>query len=71
LEFFIDDEYVLKVCRPGSEETCRYLLMGPKGWGCGKMSPDVKQTLDQRVDQGLMVAKGDNCAGIKNVTGAA
>ena len=68
---FIEDEYVLRVCRPGSKETCRYLLMSPKGWECGKVILDLKDTLDKRVEQGLMKAKGDNCTGIENVTGAA
>lgn len=71
LKELIPDEYVMRVCKPGSEETCRYLLLGPKGWTCGKMDPGAKNTLDLRVASGMMKAKGDNCIGIGNITGVA
>jgi hypothetical protein len=71
LESIIEDEYVTRVCRPGSEETCRYLLLGPKGWQCGKIFPETKDLLDKRVEDGRMRSKGNNCAGITSITGAA
>jgi hypothetical protein len=58
----ITDEYVKETCRPGQgEKTCRYLLMGPEGWECGKMDPSAKIIIDRRV--GGMAAKADNCEG--------
>ena len=70
MENIIEDDYVKKVCRPGSEDTCRYLLLGPCGWTCGKEF-GIKDMLDERVSQKTIRAKGDNCAGIKTITGAA
>jgi hypothetical protein len=59
----LDDDYVEDTCKPGQQEkTCRYLLMGPGGWQCGKLS-DLKTYIDQRVSAGTMIARGDNCEG--------
>jgi len=58
------ESHVKDVCRPGEgSETCRYLLMSPGGWVCGKHSA-LAVTLDNRVREGTMRAHGDNCAGI-------
>ena len=38
---FPSEDHVDKVCQPGKEEkTCRYLLVGSRGWECGKTEPD-------------------------------
>ena len=53
-------EYIKETCKPGhGTETCRYLLMGPEGWECGKL--ELKEVLDARVAR--MTAKGNNCKG--------
>jgi len=57
-----DDNHVKSVCKPGRlAETCRYLLMGPHGWECGKTDPSMKLVIDNKVHG--MTAKADNCEG--------
>lgn len=57
-----DRHHVWDYCKPGRmAETCRYLLMGPKGWECGKTDPSMKILIDSRVES--MNAQGDNCEG--------
>lgn len=59
----LDEAHVMATCRPGAgAETCRYLAMGPKGWSCEKHS-SLAQTLDDRVREETMTARGDNCEG--------
>jgi hypothetical protein len=58
----ITDKHVMAICKPGQmEKTCRYLLIGMEGWECGKMNPQIKKMLDERVTK--MSAQGDNCDG--------
>jgi hypothetical protein len=60
----LDDDYVRTTCQPGQrEKTCRYLLMGRGNWECGKFDAVIKATVDHRVAEGTMVARGDNCEG--------
>ena len=71
MDFSIPDEYVEKFCKPGrGAETCRYLLMGKGGWECAKDS-EFQELVEKNFEKGIMVARGDNCAGITNVTGVA
>jgi len=52
-----------QVCKIGQgNECCRYITVGPQGFGCEKHS-DLKGVLDAKVNAGEMVAQGDNCAG--------
>jgi hypothetical protein len=61
---FISDQHVKEICKPGQmEKTCRYLLMGPKGWECGKSDPTVKNVIDEKVAR--MSAQSDNCGGVQ------
>jgi len=72
-DFLVADEYAVKVCNIGKgAETCRYLIVGAGGFECGKDS-EFKEAIDKKFEGGVrvMVAIGDNCAGITNVTGAA
>lgn len=55
-------EHIDLVCQPGTERCCRYLTMGPRGWGCEKLT-SLRLALDMRVDAGSMRAIGDNCDG--------
>lgn len=59
--------FVLATCRPGSVETCRYLVGdivgGDGGLHCGKFVPALAARLDRRVADGTIIARGDNCPG--------
>jgi hypothetical protein len=60
--FITAEDYVRDVCKLGKmADCCRYLLMGPHRWECGKTDPSMKQVIDGRV--AAMTAKGDNCEG--------
>lgn len=70
-DFLVTDDYARKVCKLGKgAETCRYLIVGSGGFECGKDS-GFQEKIDKNFEQGIMVATGDNCTGITNVTGAA
>lgn len=57
------NEYIKGVCRIGQGALCcRYLVMGPKGFGCMKANPSDKQVLDNTWGPSK-VAQGDNCEG--------
>lgn len=61
----IDKDTLKNICKIGqNEKCCRYLLCGSNGFECGKHS-ELKEALDNRVNLNLMVAKGDNCKGLK------
>lgn len=64
----LTDDHVDKVCLPGKGvRTCRYLtVMGGAGWNCAKFRYDLAGIIDQRVAQGTMVARGNNCEGRTN-----
>lgn len=56
------DEHRTNVCRIGQRAACcRYLTVGPDGWGCEKQT-SLRRVLDARVAQ--MSAQGDNCEGV-------
>lgn len=55
------------VCKIGQgADCCRYLLGGADGIECGKHQPEFKRMLDARHAAGTMVARGDNCEGLKD-----
>jgi hypothetical protein len=58
----LKDDYVKKVCQPGTEKCCRYLMMGSGGWECAKLT-SLKAHFDQRVAEHNIRAVGDNCDG--------
>ncbi len=59
-----DDEYRKNVCRMGQGHACcRYITVGPSGWGCEK-NTSLRATIDQRVEGGHFTARGDNCEGV-------
>jgi len=70
-DFSVPDDYAVKMCKLGKGvETCRYLIVGSGGFECGKDS-EFQEQIDKNFEREIMVAMGDNCAGITNVTGAA
>ena len=57
------NQQINDVCKLGQENLCcRYLVMGPNGFECAKLS-SLKRYLDERVLEEKMTARGDNCAG--------
>lgn len=60
--------YLKDICKLGQgNDCCRYLVMAPTGFECGKLDPALKRTLDQRVKSRAMHAWGDNCPGQVNL----
>lgn len=58
----INSEYAIRVCQPGQgETTCAFLGASPK-FMCTKCTP-VEEVLRNKLKNGLMGAKGDNCSG--------
>ena len=52
----------LEQCKIGQGvDCCRYLVVGPKGFECMKMTVQGRDMINGRVEN--MVAKGDNCEG--------
>lgn len=61
----ISDERLKNICKIGQgNECCRYILGGNNGFECGKHSK-LKKEIDDRVNSNFMIAKGDNCEGLK------
>ena len=59
----MDMKHVMEVCRlSGGERRCRYLYQAG-GYYCAKLTP-MKEHYDMLVEDGLMIAQGDNCTGI-------
>lgn len=61
----LEKPYLDDVCRIGQGAACcRYLVGTPdKGIQCGKLT-SLRRTIDQRVRQDAMTAKGNNCEGL-------
>lgn len=60
----ISQKHLDTVCKRGQgEECCRYLCIDRSGWMCAKLTP-LKTTFDERVADGKMRSKGDNCEGL-------
>jgi hypothetical protein len=62
----MDFEHTKKICKLGQgEECCAYLVCGANGFECAKNYPVFKETIGERVRNGMMNAKGDHCDGYK------
>tara|TARA_R110000782_G_scaffold51260_3_gene110605 strand:- start:1044 stop:1247 length:204 start_codon:yes stop_codon:yes gene_type:complete len=62
----LEMDHVNTVCQIGNRaDTCRYLAMGPDGFECLKLTAH-RPMIDQRVEAGQMVARGDHCDGVPN-----
>jgi len=69
LSGFPTEEHVKNVCKPGSgSKTCRYLTMSMSSgrWDCAKYG-SLRRTLDERVANNTINAKGDNCGGLLGI----
>lgn len=59
----IPKDCLVLVCKIGQKEKCcRYILAGKDGFECGK-NTCYKDLIDNQINS--MVAKGDNCNGLK------
>lgn len=62
----IPKEHVVNVCKLGcGEEVCAYLALTSDGWTCLKTT-SMRGLVDQRLRNGEMTAKGDNCEGVSD-----
>ena len=62
----ITKSHLESVCKfRQGKKTCRYIMLGTKGYVCMKKSP-IRTTLDERGKQNKMTAQGDNCEGLGN-----
>ena len=62
----IDQDTLNNICKIGKKEkTCRYVMLCSFGYICAKSSP-IATVLDKSVNENKMVAKGDNCEGLRN-----
>ena len=61
----LTQEHVNKVCKPNTEKTCRYLIVGKDGFECAKVLGDtsIAHHLDNRVRNDSIRATGNNCGG--------
>lgn len=62
----ISDERLRTVCKIGQREACcRYITCGQDGFQCAK-GAELAAEINRRVEAGRMVARGDNCPGLKH-----
>ena len=61
----ISKRMLTDVCKIKTKETCRYLILGAKGFECAKLT-DMKEIIDRKVEANTMNAVGDNCLGVDN-----
>jgi len=60
----IDKEQLNNICKCyQKEKACKYIGLIPTGFVCARNTP-LKDILDSRSKNNLMVAKGDNCEGL-------
>ena len=58
-----DEKWIRDVCRIGQGVLlCRYLVNGGGRLSCEKLT-EMRKMLDQRVESGHSLARGDNCPG--------
>ena len=62
IPFKLTNEYTKEVCKIGAgKDTCRYLVMGPDGFTCGKFDTFLMPIINDRMAKNTMGAQGDNC----------
>lgn len=62
----ISKDALKSICRIGEgHDTCRYIMRNKDEYVCVKNSV-VQISIDDRVEKGGMVARGDNCSGLTN-----
>jgi hypothetical protein len=59
----LPDKYVEEICKLGKgKKTCAFLLVG-EGFDCAKSLPAFRKTIENRLAENSMNAKGNNCPG--------
>lgn len=59
----MDPRHLNEVCKFGQgEATCAFLMITTEGFACAK-GTGIEPIIRDRLAQGTMCAKGDNCAG--------
>lgn len=72
-EIYPTDEEVKELCRPGQDaDTCIWLVVGGEGFECLYYRRNegrnlIGETLEERWEKGLTVAKRDGCEKVKNI----
>ena len=71
-DILLETEEVMRLCRPGfGADTCIWLVVGQNGFECIYYNGDVPnllgETIRQRWQKGLTVAKRDGCEEIGKV----
>ncbi|PIR66814.1 MAG: hypothetical protein COU51_01815 [Parcubacteria group bacterium CG10_big_fil_rev_8_21_14_0_10_36_14] len=61
----IPREYVLRVCQPGTENACSYLMCSSNGFECAKGTEFEKRLQAKRMSV-AMRALNNNCSGFGN-----
>ena len=60
----MDIKHVKKICKLGhGDECCAYLVVGTNGFECEKNKREWIPYIGERVKNGMMCAKGNNCDG--------
>ena len=55
----LEDDEAKEICRlRQGEECCAFLVVGPDGFECIRMSPAFSETIFARLEEGAMVATG-------------
>ena len=63
----LSQDYFMNVCKAGQgHNCCRYVVAGSAGIECAKHS-SFRTLLDKRVLEENIVARGDNCEGVKGL----
>ncbi|MBU4421984.1 hypothetical protein L6259_01260 [Candidatus Parcubacteria bacterium] len=62
----IPREYVLRVCRPGMENACSYLMCSSKGFECAK-GTEFEKRINAKRNANVMNALSSNCPGIDSL----
>lgn len=58
------NETIKDVCKIGQgSDCCKYLLLSPEGFMCGKSNTETKAMVDKSWAETEHVAQGDNCEG--------
>ena len=66
----IDEKHLKDVCKAKQgEESCAFLVLGLNGWECAKFT-NFEDMIRERIAEGTMRSKGDNCEGYLAVLAA-
>lgn len=64
-EIFPTDKEISDICKPGTEDACIWLTIGPLGWEC--VCLNKPHSLSSRFEKGETNAKRDGCDKVKKL----